>query len=396
MSLIPKIAVVIPIISLLSSACAGRQTRTEEPQPMVIDGAVNWQGDEELAPVLIRQQIGNPEMEAAERVMMRLGATEYEERLGVVAEDSTAPWLVRMNALKLLAARGALAQLPSFGIALKASDERVRVAAAAHMREFMSIRPAAAIEVLRVALTDPSYRVQTAALQVLGDRDVASLRDFLPRAKNEDVRKITLDLIRAAEERGAPLVATDTLGTLERTSATGAKLTFRPTVRWPRWHAAVGDVFVALPGKKPVVVARGVEQVGNVVPAFFTTEGTTLVYEINREIHARDLTTGADRKLADGIAPRILPFTNDVIFFAEIRNKRSETPNSFGFKYDVLRVPVAGGTPAAVGQVGASALNDLKGNYSTVRWSRIEEQEGNFYLVGEMIDPFQLPSPFGQ
>lgn len=395
MSLIPKIAVAIPLISLLSSACAGRQD-VEEPQPMVVDGPVSWQGDEDLAPVLVRPEMGNLEMEAAERVMMRLGVTEYEERLGVLVEDSAAPWLVRLNGLKLLAARGALSQMASFGVALKASDERVRVAAAAHMREFMSIRPEAAIEILRFALKDPSHRVQTAALQVLGDRDIASLREFLPHAKNPDVRKITLDLIQAAEERGAPMVAIDTLGTLERATATGAKLTFRPTLRWPHWHAALGDVFVALPGKKAVLVARGVEQVGNVVPAFFTAEGTTLVYEINREIHARDLTTGADRKLADGIAPRILPFTNDVIFFAEVRNKRTETPNSFGFKYDVLRVPVAGGTPAVVGQVGASALNDLKGNYSTVRWSRIEEQEGNFYLVGEMINSFQLPSPFGQ
>lgn len=326
--------------------------------------------------------------------MMRLGATDYEERLGIAAEDTTAPWLVRLNALKLLAQRGAVAQLPAFTESLKARDERVRVAAAAHMREFMSIRPEAAIDVLRFALRDPSIRVQTAALQVLGDRDIAVLREFLPRAKNEDVRKITLDLIRAGEERGAPLVAIDTLGTLERTTATGVKLTFRPTRRWPQWDAAVGDLIVTLPKQKPVVVAQGVEQVGKVVPAFFANDDKTLVYEVNREIHARDLAGGASKKIADGIAPRVLPFTNDVLYFVEQDKRRSITPNSIGTKYDLMRVPVAGGTPASIGAIGTNMLNNVKGNYSTVRWSRIEEQEGTFYLVGDMIEDFKLPSVF--
>ena len=78
-----------------------------------------------------------------------------------------------------------------------------------------------------------------------------------------------------------------------------------------------------------------------------------------------------------------------------MRSRRSETPNSFGLKYEVMRIPAAGGAAASIGQVGASALNANKGNYSTLRWARIEEQEGTFFLVGEMIDPYKLPSPFG-
>jgi hypothetical protein len=120
------------------------------------------------------------------------------------------------------------------------------------------------------------------------------------------------------------------------------------------------------------------------------------VYEVKREIHARDLITGADRKLADGIAPRMLPFSNDVIYFTEVRAKRSETANSFGLKYDVMRLPITGGTATTVGQLNARALNDMKGNYSNLRWSRVQEQEGSFVLIGEMLDPFTLPSPFGE
>ncbi|MGQ0560325.1 MAG: HEAT repeat domain-containing protein [Gemmatimonadota bacterium] len=384
---------VVLMFASLTTACA-RNQQVDEPQPMVVTDSVVWNGDPDLAPVLVRPELTPYVMAGVERLELRVGPLEFLERLGTIAEDTTAPWLVRLNALRLLARRGAIGELPAFVRALEASDERVRIAAVAGMREFMSLRPETAIEILAIALRDKSPRVQSAALQMLGDRDVQLVREFHARTDHKELRAVALDLIRAAEERGAPLVAMDEAGTLERTTRAGAKLSFRPTRRWPGWDAAVGDVIVTLPGKKPVIVAAGVEVVGNVVPAFFAGTGKTLVYELNREIRARDLETGDDRKLADGIAPRILPFTEDIIYYSEIRERRGETANSFTFKYNVMRVPVAGGTPASAGQIGAIALNELKGNYSTVRWSRVEEREGEFYLVGEMIEDFRLPSPF--
>jgi len=386
----------LPIVLLVAS-CGG-QKPFEDPAPsMVVTGPVEWNGDPDLAPLLVRPELGTLEMGAADRIEMRIGALEFRERLGDVVEDTTAPWLVRLNAINLLANRGATAELPVFATALRSSDERVRVAAVSAMREYMSIRPDAAIDILAYALHDPSPRVLTAALQMLGDRDVDVLREFLQRPQlNREVRTIALDFLRAAEERGAPLEVKDSMGTLERTTATGIKVSFRPTQRWSHWDAAVGDVTVTLPGKKPVLIASGVEVVGKVVPAFIDTAGKTVVYEVNREIHARDLVTGADRKLADGVAPRMLPFSNDVIYFTEVRARRSETPNTFGLKYDVMRVPLTGGTASSIGQIIARALNDVKGNYSNIRWSRVQEQEGSFVLVGDMIDPFTLPSPFGE
>ncbi|MGQ0813283.1 MAG: hypothetical protein ACT4O1_02325 [Gemmatimonadota bacterium] len=381
-------------LALTLAACAGNPP-IDEPLPMEITEPVTWRGDEDLAPVLVRPTLTAEVMAAAERVEMRVGPTAFIDRLGAVVEDTTAHWLVRLNALRLLASRGAIGELPTFAIALDAADERVRIAAVSAMREFLAIRPEPAIAVLARGLEDPSPRVQTAALQVLAARDVELVRAYYERARDKNLRAIALDLIQVAEERGAPMVAIDTAGTLERTTATGAKLTFKPTTRWPNWDAAVGAVIVTLPGKKATVMASGVEVVANVVPAFFVAEGKTLVYELNREIHARDLDTGVDRKLADGIAPRILPFTNDVLYFSENTSRRLTTPNSINTKYQVMRVPVTGGTPASIGEISARALNNLKGNYSTLRWSRIEEQEGNFYLVGEMIDDFRLPSPFG-
>jgi hypothetical protein len=376
------------------AGCAGNP-KADAPAPMVVTEPVQWSGDVDLAPVLVRPQLNQLELQASERVEMRIGALEFRERLGDIVEDTTAPWLVRLNAIKLLANRGATAELPVFASALRSRDERVRVGAVTAMREYMSILPSAATDILVYALKDPSPRVQTAALQMIGDRAVDTLRAFANRTKDREVRAIALDLIRAAEERGAPLAAKDSSGTLERVTSNGTTLTFHPTVRWQKWDAAVGQVSVALPGKKPVVIATGVEAVGNVVPAYFDSDGKNLVYELNREIHVRDLVSNADRKLADGIAPRMLPFTNDVIYFTEVRSKRSEMPNSFGMKYNVMRVPLAGGTPVSVGQVSARALNEVRGNYSNIRWSRVQEQEGSFFLVGDMIDPFPLPNPFG-
>lgn len=381
-------------LACVLGGCAGKPpTHEPAPLPMVAD-SVKWTADEDLAPVLVQPELTPYVMEGAERIEMRLGVNEFADRLGAVAEDSTAPWLVRLNALRLLADRGPLSELLAFVTALRAGDERVRIAAVAGMREYILLRPETAIEILALALKDPSARVQTTALQILGDRDVTMLRDFYTRSPNKELRTVTIDLIRAAEERGAPLLEKDTSGTLERTTSNGTTLTFRPTAHWKKWDAATGNLIVALPKGKPVTIASGIEEVGKVVPAFFSTDGQTLVYEINREVHARDLTSATDRKLADGIAPRILPFTDDIIYMTEIPGKRIETPNSVGLRYSVMRMPMAGGTATAIGQIGASALNNLKGNYSTIRWASIHEQEGSFILVGDMIDPFPLPSPF--
>src|SRR5688500_13932682 len=381
------------VMALALAACGGNPP-VENPQPMVVTDSVVWNGDLDLAPLLVRPQLGAVEWAAAERIEMRVGGFEFIERLGAVVEDTTAPWLVRLNAIRVLENRRAVGEIAAFGVAMKASDERVRIASVAAMREFLGMNALGARQILVMGLEDPSPRVQTAALQVLADRDVGLLRDYLARTKNAELRTIALDLVRAAEERGAPLVP-DANGNIERTTSNGTKLTYRPTTRWPAWDASVGTLIVTPPGTKAVTVANGVEVVGDAVPAVFTSDGTTLVYEVNRTIHAHNLTTGADVKLADGIAPRILPFTTDVIYFVEARDKRMQTSDGFGVRYDAYRIPAAGGTAVAVGQFGANIRNAVKGNYSAVRWSRIDEQDGEFYLAGPNIT-FRLPSPFAK
>jgi hypothetical protein len=120
-----------------------------------------------------------------------------------------------------------------------------------------------------------------------------------------------------------------------------------------------------------------------------------LVYEANREIRVRSLRDQADRKLADGVAPRVLPFTNDVIYFRELKDAGLKTPADIPFRYQVLRVSPAGGQATAIGELKTTARNLVKGNYSPVRWARVREVDGRFYVTGDAITDFELPSPFG-
>src|SRR5918996_945106 len=94
-------------------ACAGNP-RSDDPRRMTVTGPVEWNDDVDLAPVLVQPQLNQAEMSAAEHVEARIGPLEFRERLGGIAEDTTAPWLVRLNALKLLAHRGATSELPVF------------------------------------------------------------------------------------------------------------------------------------------------------------------------------------------------------------------------------------------------------------------------------------------
>jgi hypothetical protein len=355
-----------------------------------------WNGDPEIAVLLRRSALGAREIEASERVELFVGPEEFIRRLATIAEDTSAPAVIRINALALLAHRTAVNELYAFGNALKSPHERVRMAAVTAMRDFLPAAPATAVAILDRALRDPNPRVQAHALELLSDRDVDILRDYYARSTNRELRGVALDLIRTAEDRGAMLEPRDSTGVLERTTGHGVVITFRPTQRWPQWDAAVGALYIRPPGaKQPVLVAQNVEVVNNVIPAFVANDSAALVYEVNREIHVRSLRDNTDRKLADGIAPRLLPFSNDVIFLSEIKDSGLSTPTDVPFRYQVIRSSLSGNQPAVVGEIKATARNTVAGNYSPVRWLRIRELNGKFYLVNDEIPEFELPSPFG-
>ena len=376
--------------------CAACSSRSDTGRALVVPDSVAWNGDPQLAPVLRRARFGPDQLNGVERLQIELGPNTLIDRAAAIAEDTSAPNIVRANALRLLANRKATNELTVFANALEASDEFVRMAVITSMREFMDTATETATAILAQGLRDRSPRVQAHALEVLGDRDAEVLRDYIASATNAELRDVATDLLRVAEERGAPLVP-DSAGRLARTTATGVRISFTPARRWPGWDAAAGELYLQTPGNtQPVRVASHVEVVGHVIPAFVTADSTMLVYEANREIRVRSLKDNSDRKLADGIAPRLLPFSQDIVFFRMGPGTAKQTSGGAANRFHVIRMPIVGGQETKLGEVTATLSPTIKGNYAPVRWIRVRELDGRFYLTGDIGKPFELPSPFAR
>ena len=386
------IRMLLSLVAVL--VCAACSARPDSGSALVVPDSVAWNGDAELAPVLRRAVFGPEQLNGVERLQKELGRNLLIDRAAAIAEDTSAPNIVRANALKLLANRRAVHELTVFSSALGARDEFVRLAVITSMNEFLDLAPQTATAILGQGLRDRSLRVQAQALQTLGDRDEGVLRAYIASTSNAELRGVAMDLLRVAEERGAPLVP-DSSGRLERTTATGVRISFHPAQRWPNWDAAAGELHIQTPqSQQPVRVASGVEVVGGVIPAFVTADSAWLVYEANREIRVRSLRDNADRKLADGFAPRLLPFSNDIVFFRLGAGVGKQSTSGTATRFNVVRMPLAGGAEKVLGEVTATLSPTIKGNYAPPRWVRVRETDGRFFLMGDIGKPFELPSPF--
>jgi hypothetical protein len=182
---------------------------------------------------------------------------------------------------------------------------------------------------------------------------------------------------------------------LQRTS-NGITVRYTPRQSWPEWGASVGTLSLARNGAAPIDVAGEVEVVGNVVPAFVSSDGRSVVYENARNIHLRDLVSGADRVISPGIAPRPYPFTDTFVFLRPESKPAVDDPvNGTQVFYEVMRMPFSGAEkPDLIGQVTASTKFGVRGAYSPARWMRVRESEGGFWLEGQGVSMFVLPDPF--
>jgi hypothetical protein len=248
-------------------------------------------------------------------------------------------------------------------------------------------------DLIRGALEDSSTLVQAKALEALADLDIITLRTYLARTTDPTLRNIATDLVSAAENRGAGLMATDSTGRLAHTGPTGRTLIYRPTSRWPSWDASAGDLFVTGAKKDTAKISGNVEVVSGVVPAFFSIDGRYLVYEAAREVHVRDLQSGADRLIGAGIAPRLMPFSETFVYLRQKEKPMSNVAQT-SFKYEVVRGWFAEPKESVLGDVTVVASYDKKGYYSPARWMRIRESGGAFFLSVATMEPFKLPDPF--
>lgn len=397
-------------LAVLASACASRGGSGAASD---LGGAMPADTDERLRWALA--DVRAPDRLAA------LGALEdslrdFDARLARLVADSTMQPVVRANAVLLLGERRATHHLLAFWIALESPDVRVRGATAVALRGIINADERAGLRLARRALRDPEASVQARALEALADTDVDLLREYLASGPAPDVAKVATDLVRIAEERGAPLAraaAGDGVGpsgphvgakaaggddgaalVLSRTSASGPRVEFRALRHWPQWDAAVGELAIAPPGAAPVVVASEVEVVRGVVPAFFSVDGRFVVYETAREIRVRDLATGEERELGPGIAPRVVPFSDWFVFLREDPEGRQEDGDGAVLRYAVLRGSFTGQEVEEIGTLGATPSMGEHGYYSPARWMRVRERDGVFTLEGKSLGTFRLPDPF--
>jgi hypothetical protein len=369
---------ILPLVLLLAG-CRPAAPGTPAPQT----------DEDRLERLLAADQLLAEHYAALDRLAADLGSAAFQQALGFIAADSTAAPPARAHALLEIGRRGAHHELWAFDRALRAAQPAVRAAAVAAAGHLMPVAPTNAARVLARGLSDPDHWIQAKALEGLGDYDPDVLRDYLARAPSEELRRIAQELLEVAEARGAPL-RRNQAGALSRSSGAGT-VELRPARRWPGWDAEAGELWVALPGQAPALIARDVEAVRGVVPAFFSPDGEWLVYEAGRRIRVRQLRTGAERDLGPGLAPRLYPLSQNFLYFVERERERLDGDTGVRLWYDVRVAGFDGGEPDMIWDLEAEASMAVHGNYSPLRWARIRHDGRSFRLEGDNMEALELP-----
>lgn len=329
-----------------------------------------------------------------ERSRLETMGAELDPVLVALVNNPDADETVRANALLLLADRRSPAAVPVLRrVLIGSNDELLRSSAVFGLQKLAGDSPQAAAA-LRAAIDDPSRKVRLSVLQALDVEDVPLIRALLAREDDPQVRSVARDLVALAESRGAPL-RREPDGTYRTTTPEGApQIVFQPSWRDSVAGVDVGALWVEMPRARLVPLAQRVEVVAGVVPAFFSKDRTWVVYEAEREIRLRNLRTGETRVLGPGVAPRVIPFTDLLVFLEERRGARRQGGEGTELTYEVLRAPFGGGVPERLGRVSAVVRPERHANASPVRWMVVGETPEGFVLRGENMTSFLLPSPF--
>lgn len=331
-------------------------------------------------------------LEALER-LEQMGP-EADALLVALARDPSVKTTARANALSLLAERESPAALAALSTALLTEEiPRLRSAAVLGLDRLADTSRVAA-NLIKTAVGDGSRAVRLNALQALEISEVETIRRVLESDGDREVRQVARQLVSLAESRGAPL-AQDRRGAFRTTGGdTDPAIVFRPARLDSIAGHATGDLRIELPQGPDIPLTPAAEVVAGVVPAFFSPDRSRVVFERDREIHVVDLSTREVVSVGPGIAPRLIPFTEDFVYLREIPDGRLEESGSTSIRYRVYRSgfgPAA--APEPIGEIVARLRPELAGHYSPVRWMAVGESRDGFVLVGEGIRPFLLPAP---
>jgi hypothetical protein len=331
-----------------------------------------------------------------ERARLEVMGPELDAVLIGLVEDEGVDENVRANAVLLLAERGAGGSMELIRRQLtSSSSDMVRAAAVRALQRFAP-DSVGARNALRAAAGDPSALVRLNVLQRLDVEDAPLIRHLLAREDDARVRTIARQLLELLEARGARLVR-DPRGDLRTSGREDApQIVFQPTWRDAQGGVEVGALWVEMPGQPSLVpLAQDVEVVDDVVPAFFDVGRSLVAYESAREIRVRDLRTGGTRTLGAGVAPRVIPFTDHIVYVRQQAGGWQPVEDGAMVTYDVVRAGLAGGEPQVIGTLRAHVRTAVRRGASPVRWMVVGEARNGFVLRAPGITPpFVLPGPF--
>jgi hypothetical protein len=330
-----------------------------------------------------------------ERARLEVMGPELDAVLIGLVEDESQDDNVRANSVILLADRRAAGSMQLLRRALSASGSDVVRAAAVRGLQRYAADSAAARNALRAAVGDPSALVRLNVLQRLDVEDAPLIRALLVREDDARVRTIARQLLELLEARGARLVR-DARGDLRTSGREDApQIVFHPTWRDATGEVETGALWVELPGAASLVpLAQDVEVVDDVVPAFFNVERTLIAYEAGREIRIRDLRSGQTRTVGPGVAPRVIPFTDNIVYVRPIPDGVKPIGNAATVSYEVVRAPFPSGTPEVIGGLEARVRPEVHSGASPVRWMVVGEARNTFVLRAPGVTPFELPGPY--
>jgi hypothetical protein len=354
--------------------------------PLLVNQVVRILNVEEPTPAYYR-----------ERVRLEGMGPELDAVLIGLIDDEAADDHVRANAAELLAYREVPGTVDLLRRQLTASASDVLRAAAVRILQRFAADSAGARNALRAAAGDPSATVRLNVLQRLDVEDAPLVRALLAREGDPQVRTIARQLLELLEARGARLVR-DPRGDLRSSGRENTpQIVFHPTWVDSVGGVEVGALWVELPGASSLVpLAQDVEVVDEVVPAFFDPSRAIIVYESGGEVRVRDLRSGDSRSLGAGVAPRVIPFTENIVFVREVPEGRRTDPHGAAFvAYDVVRASFSAGGPEVIGRLTARVRPEVHRGASPVRWMIVGEGRQGFVLRAPgVVETFVLPGPF--
>jgi hypothetical protein len=316
---------------------------------------------------------------------------EVDAVLVTLSRDFRSRPVPRSNALILLAERGSPAAIAVLGQVLLGEEIEMLRSAAVLGLQRLAPQSDSAASLIRSAVGDPARTVRLNALQALDIREVETIRTLLQSETDSEVRTVAVQLVALAESRGAPL-AFDRRGALRTTGMeSDPQIVFRARAAGSPSGIAVGDLRVELPNAADVPLSASAEVVGGVVPAFFSADRSRVVYEVDREIRVIDLGSRQIRSLGPGIAPRVVPFSQQFVFLREVVEARRELDEGTEMHYEVFRATFTNGEPELIGTTSALARMQTYSNYSAVRWMVVGEARDGFALRGYGVADFPLP-----